>query len=125
MILCNYHVTVYLHLLTNLITNRNTLSKFKHTYVYRYATYNDLCGYIKRNELYSKKILETLEQLRNICISLSEHHPTELVDDAVVLCLRMFMKEDKVLLKHMLNIRSMFGTVSENTVIKICEVSLD
>ncbi|XP_026331439.1 activating signal cointegrator 1 complex subunit 3 [Hyposmocoma kahamanoa] len=85
----------------------------------RYRTYEELCGYIKRNELQSSKILKLLEQLRETCVSLSDFHPSNLVDDAVILSLRMFMQEDIVMMKHMLNLRTMFGDVSQATANKI------
>lgn len=94
-------------------------------YVCRYRTYEELCGYLQRNEVHSSKILRLVEELREMCIGLSEHHPSELIDEAVVLCLRMFMLQHKVTMKHTLNLRTMFGCVSQDTINKIFLVSLN
>lgn len=93
-------------------------------HICRYLTYMEVCEYIQRNERTATKICKLIEILREICISLSEHHPRKLIDDAVVLCLRMFMKEDNILSKHMLNLRTVFGVVEEVTATKISMVSL-
>lgn len=93
-------------------------------YIYRYTSYKELCGYIQRNEVYASKICDDFEKLREICIGLCDHYPPELVDEATVLFLRMFTEQDKVTQKHMLNMRSMFGCVTEATANKIFVVSL-
>lgn len=48
--------------------------------------------------------------------------PQDIVDDASVFLLRLFLNEKMVLLKHLSEMKQMFGKVTPATANKICEV---
>lgn len=53
---------------------------------------------------------------------LCEDQADEMVEDAAVFVLRMFLDQDIVMLKHLTQLRQMFGAVTSVTANKICEV---
>lgn len=53
-----------------------------------------------------------------------EDQSYEIIEDAAVLCLRMFLDKDIVMLKDLSQLRQTFGTVTSTIANKICEVNI-
>ncbi|KAJ0172310.1 hypothetical protein K1T71_012283 [Dendrolimus kikuchii] len=96
-----------------IIRSRN-LQKFK--------SYSDIYNYVKQNEPDSSTILELFNNLKEAAKLLTGDQPDEVIEDATVLTLRMFIDQDIVMLKHLSQLRQMFGTVQSSTANKICEI---
>lgn len=64
-----------------------------------------------------------LANLKEAAKLLGEEQSEEMVEDAAVLVLRMFLDHDIVMLKHLTQLRQLFGTVTSVTANKICQVS--
>lgn len=76
---------------------------------------------MRENEL--STVLKYLDELKESCKLLTGDHPDEIIEDAAVLTLRMFIDHDIVMLKHLSQLRQMFGTVVSSTANKICQVT--
>ncbi|KAG6462956.1 hypothetical protein O3G_MSEX013556 [Manduca sexta] len=63
-----------------------------------------------------------LAQLKEACKLLTGDQSDEIIEDAAVLTLRMFIDQDIVMLKHLSQLRQMFGNVMSTTANKICGV---
>lgn len=88
----------------------------------RYKSFADIQTYIKQNETNSAELLKYLVQLKEACQVLTGEQPDEVIEDAAILCLRMFLDVDIVMLKHLSQLRQLFGSVQSSTANKICEV---
>lgn len=91
----------------------------------RFKSFADIKNYIKQNESNASELLDLLKELKTSSKTLTGDQSDEVIDDAAVLCLRMFLDQDIVMLKHLAQLRQMFGTVQSSTVNTICEVSCD
>lgn len=89
---------------------------------FRFKSYTDIYNYVKQNEPESTEILKLFPQLKEACKLLTGDQSDEIIEDAAVLTLRMFLDQDIVMLKHMSQLRQTFGTVLSATANKICEV---
>lgn len=76
---------------------------------------------MRENEL--STVLKYLDELKESCKLLTGDQPDEIIEDAAVLTLRMFIDHDIVMLKHLSQLRQMFGTVVSSTANKICQVT--
>lgn len=65
-----------------------------------------------------------LDQLKDACKLLTGDVTNDIIEDAAVFTLRMFLDQELVMLKHLSQLRQMFGTVLSSTANKICEVIL-
>ncbi|KAH9644006.1 hypothetical protein HF086_004267 [Spodoptera exigua] len=88
----------------------------------RFKSYTDIYNYVKQNEPDSADILKLFPQLKEACKLLTGDQSDEIIEDAAVLTLRMFLDQDIVMLKHMSQLRQTFGTVLSATANKICEI---
>lgn len=70
----------------------------------------------------SESIISQLDDLKLACKSLTGDTTNDIIEDAAVLTLRMFLDQDMVMLKHLSQLRQMFGNVLSSTANKICEV---
>lgn len=77
---------------------------------------------MKQNEP-NADILKLLGNLKESCKLLTGDQPDEVIEDATVLALRMFLDQDIVMLKHLTSLRQTFGSVTSSTANKICQVS--
>ncbi|KAG6439411.1 hypothetical protein O3G_MSEX000749, partial [Manduca sexta] len=66
--------------------------------------------------------MNLLAQLKEACKLLTGDQSDEIIEDAAVLTLRMFIDQDIVMLKHLSQLRQMFGNVMSTTANKICGV---
>ncbi|KAL4717222.1 hypothetical protein ACJJTC_017109 [Scirpophaga incertulas] len=94
----------------------------KQTNLQRFKSYSDICNYIKQNEPDTGQKIKTLELLKVSCKELTGDQPDEIVDDAVVMVLRMFLDQDIVMLKHLNQLRQTFGSVTSVVANKICQI---
>ncbi|KOB75495.1 Activating signal cointegrator 1 complex subunit 3, partial [Operophtera brumata] len=81
----------------------------------------DIQNYIKHNEDNPSELLNLLKQLKESCKALTGEQSDEVIEDAAVLCLRMFLDQDIVMLKHLSQLRQLFGMVQSSTVNNICD----
>ncbi|CAH2054677.1 unnamed protein product, partial [Iphiclides podalirius] len=88
----------------------------------RYKSFKDIYNFVKENEPNYDYLLKCLNDLKESCKVLTGDQPDEMVEDAAVLTLRMFLDQDIVMLKHLSQLRQTFGTVLSSTANKICEV---
>lgn len=88
----------------------------------KFKSYTDIYNYVKQNEPESTEILKLFPQLKEACKLLTGDQSDEIIEDAAVLTLRMFLDQDIVMLKHMSQLRQTFGTVLSATANKICEI---
>ncbi|KAJ8709095.1 hypothetical protein PYW07_008921 [Mythimna separata] len=88
----------------------------------RFKSYTDIYNYVKQNEPDSAEILKLFPQLKDACKLLTGDQPDEIIEDATVLSLRLFLDQDIVMLKHLSQLRQTFGTVTSATANKICEI---
>ncbi|XP_059051963.1 activating signal cointegrator 1 complex subunit 3 [Achroia grisella] len=88
----------------------------------RYKSFEDICNYIRNNETKVDDLLNQLRNLKDSCKQLSSDQSDEMSDDATIMTLRMFMDHDIVMLKHLNLLRQTFGTVTNATANKICEI---
>ncbi|CAG4955228.1 unnamed protein product [Parnassius apollo] len=96
------------------LLNQNAIQRFK--------SFMDIYNYVNQNEANPERILKCFDDLKEACKLLTGDQPDEIVEDAAVLALRMFLDQDIVMLKHLSQLRQMFGTVLSSTANKICEV---
>lgn len=99
-----------------LILNHHSFSRFK--------SLADIQNYIKQNEANPSEILDFLKELKESCKSLTGEQSDEVIEDAAILCLRMFVDQDIVMLKHLSQLRQLFGMVQSTTVNNIFDVSI-
>ncbi|XP_063379753.1 activating signal cointegrator 1 complex subunit 3 [Cydia fagiglandana] len=86
----------------------------------RFKSFSDIYNYIKQNE--TSVDLKLLDNLKEACKLLTGDQPDDIIEDAAVLTLRMFLDQDIVMLKHLTQLRQTFGTVISSTANKICEI---
>lgn len=84
----------------------------------------DITNYIKENEPSADEIVNLLEQLKESCRLLTEDASNDMMEDAAVFTLRMFLDHDIVMLKHLSQLKQMFGNVVSSTANKICQVNI-
>ncbi|XP_073959709.1 activating signal cointegrator 1 complex subunit obelus [Choristoneura fumiferana] len=87
----------------------------------KFKSFTDILNYIKENEP-NADILKLLGNLKESCKLLTGDQPDEVIEDAAVLSLRMFLDQDIVMLKHLTSLRQTFGSVTSSTANKICEI---
>ncbi|XP_041983109.1 activating signal cointegrator 1 complex subunit 3 isoform X1 [Aricia agestis] len=87
----------------------------------KFKSFNDIYNYIKENET-DTKVLQLLKELKEACKLLTGDATDDVINDAAVLTLRMFLDQDIVMLKHLSQLRQTFGTVLSTTANKICEI---
>lgn len=88
---------------------------------FRYKSWSDIYNYIKNNESNS---LESLKSLKEAAKAVAgDDQPDEVVEDAAVMLLRMFLDQDIVMLKNLSELRQTFGPVTSSAANKCCEVS--
>ncbi|KAL0868583.1 hypothetical protein ABMA27_008049 [Loxostege sticticalis] len=88
----------------------------------RFKSFSDIHNYIKQNEPDSEDKLKTLSLLKDACKQLTGDQPDEIIEDAAVMALRMFLEQDIVMLKHLNQLRQTFGTVTSVVANKICQI---
>ncbi|XP_061729195.1 activating signal cointegrator 1 complex subunit 3 isoform X1 [Cydia pomonella] len=86
----------------------------------RFKSFSDIYNYIKKNE--TGVDIKLLDNLKEACKLLTGDQPDDVIEDAAVLTLRMFLDQDIVMLKHLTQLRQTFGTVISSTANKICEI---
>lgn len=79
---------------------------------------------MKQNELNSAELLKLFDDLKTASKLLTGDQPDDIIEDAAVLTLRMFLDQDIVMLKNLSQLRQTFGTVVAATANKICQVSM-
>ncbi|CAH0402336.1 unnamed protein product [Chilo suppressalis] len=90
--------------------------------IQRFKSYTDIYNCIKHNEPDTEEKLKTLSLLKEACKQLTGDVSDELIEDAAVMVLRMFLEQDIVMLKHLNQLRQTFGNVSSTVVNKICQI---
>lgn len=88
----------------------------------RFKSFSDICTYVQHNEPNTAELLNLLRQLKDACKLLTGDQPDDIIEDAAVLTLRMFLDQDIVMLKHLSQLRQTFGSAASTTVNKICEI---
>nr|XP_026497272.1 activating signal cointegrator 1 complex subunit 3 isoform X1 [Vanessa tameamea]XP_026497273.1 activating signal cointegrator 1 complex subunit 3 isoform X1 [Vanessa tameamea]XP_026497274.1 activating signal cointegrator 1 complex subunit 3 isoform X2 [Vanessa tameamea] len=88
----------------------------------RFKSFTDIYNYIKENETSSDFIINLLDQLKEACKALAVDASNDMIEDATVFTLRMFLDQDMVMLKHLSQLRQMFGNVLSSSANKICEI---
>lgn len=91
-------------------------------FLYRYKSFTDIYDYIEKNELQCNEILPLLQKLKEECKQLTVDQSDDVIEDATVLSLRMFLDQDIVMLKHLSQLRQAFGSVQTSTANRICQV---
>ncbi|XP_047508654.1 activating signal cointegrator 1 complex subunit 3 [Pieris napi] len=95
------------------------------TNVPRYKSFTDIYAYIENHELQCSEILPLLQKLKVECKQLTGDQSDNVVEDAAVLSLRMFLDQDIVMLKHLSQLRQTFGNVLTATANRICKLVLE
>ncbi|XP_038207200.1 activating signal cointegrator 1 complex subunit 3 [Zerene cesonia] len=90
--------------------------------VQRFKSFSDIYNYIKQNELVPEETLDLLKKLKEACKQMTGDTSDEIIEDAAVMTLRMFLDQDIVMLKHLSQLRQTFGSVQSSTANKICEI---
>ncbi|CAH2095219.1 unnamed protein product [Euphydryas editha] len=88
----------------------------------RFKSFTDIYTYIKQNEPLCDSIINLLDELKDACKALTGDTSNDIIEDAAVFTLRMFLDQDMVMLKHVSQLRQMFGNVLPSIANKICEI---
>ncbi|CAG9112769.1 unnamed protein product [Plutella xylostella] len=88
----------------------------------RFKSWADIINHIKQRELNFQEIIPLMAELKVAAKILAGDQPDDVIEDAAVLSLRMFLDQDIVMLKHLSQLRQTFGTVTNVTANKICEI---
>ncbi|GBP16146.1 hypothetical protein EVAR_9864_1 [Eumeta japonica] len=95
-------------------------------HIQRFKSWSDICDYIKQNENDPNCILILLNKLKETCQTLvGEGYTEQMLNDAAIYTLRMFLDQDIVMLKDLSKLRQMFGSVTSATANKICEIVVE
>lgn len=89
---------------------------------FRFKSWDDIYNFVK-SEQNDVELLNLFKVFKESCRLLTGMESVnEILEDAAVLCLQLFLDEDIVMLKHLARLRQTFGYVTADTANKLCQV---